>query len=270
TQIVSEELTVPVKSISLVMGDTDLVPFDMGTFGSLSTPQMGPQLRKAAAAARELLIDQAADEWKANRDSLSAKDGKIVNTGTKKSITFGELAKGQKIVKVISDTVPTVPADQWKTAGTSIPKINGRDFVTGKHKYTPDMKRPGMLYGKVVRPSAFNASLVSADASNAKAMPGVTVVQDGNFIAVAADRQDLASSAAEAIKAQWNAPPQPSAREMASYLRSKSTPGNPTSSGSIADGLAASDKKGEATYTVAYIAHAPLEPRSAVAEWDSD
>src|SRR5581483_1083758 len=91
TQIVSEELTVPVKSIQLVMGDTDLTPFDQGTFGSQSTPQMGPQLRRAAAAAREVLIEQAADEWKVSRDSLSAADGRIINTLTKKTVTFGQL-----------------------------------------------------------------------------------------------------------------------------------------------------------------------------------
>ncbi|HZS47363.1 MAG TPA: molybdopterin cofactor-binding domain-containing protein [Blastocatellia bacterium] len=271
TQIVSEELTVPVKSIQLVMGDTDLTPFDQGTFGSQSTPQMGPQLRRAAAAAREVLIEQAADEWKVSRDSLSAADGRIINTLTKKTVTFGQLAKGQKIVKLISDSAPTVPADKWKTAGASIPKINGRDFVTGKHQYTPDIKRPGMLYGKVVRPSAFNATLVSADASKAKAVSGVTVVQDGNFIGVAAPRQDLAASAAEMVKAEWNAPQQPSSKDLFSYLKSKGAQATPAySSGSMTDGLAAADIKGEATFTIAYIAHAPLEPRSAVAEWDAD
>jgi isoquinoline 1-oxidoreductase len=131
------------------------------------------------------------------------------------------------------------------------------------------MKRPGMLYGKIVRPSAFNATLVSADTSKAKALAEVTVVQDKDFIGVAASRQDLAAKAAELINAEWNAPAQPSSKEIFDYLRKKSSKGNASAvSGSIPDGLAAADFKGEQTYNVAYIAHTPLEPRAAVAEWD--
>ncbi|HJQ67547.1 MAG TPA: molybdopterin cofactor-binding domain-containing protein [Blastocatellia bacterium] len=274
TQVVAEELRAPLASIRLVMGDTDLTPFDMGTFGSRTMPTMAPQLRKAAATAREVLIDLAAESWKADRATLAADDGKVRNAQTGQSIGYGQLAKGQRLLKQIPDDAPTTPVSQWKIAGTSAPKVDGRDFVTGKHKYTSDMKRPGMLYGRIVRPSAFNATLVSADTREAESLKGVTVVKDGNFVGVTAPDSQTAMRAAGLIKAEWKAPAQPSDRELFEYLKAhpaESRGGGRNSGsdrGSIQEGMAAADKKLQQTYTVAYIAHTPLEPRAAVAEWN--
>jgi isoquinoline 1-oxidoreductase len=276
TQVVAEELLVPLGSIHLVMGDTGLTPFDLGTFGSRTTPTMAPQLRKAAATAREVLIDLAADRWKADRATLTATDGKVMNAQTRQSIGYGQLARGQKLLKQISDDVPTTPATQWKITGTSAPKVDGRDFVTGKHKYTSDMKLAGMLYGKIVRPSAFNATLLAADTREAENLKGVTVVKDGDFIGVAAQDSQTAMRAAGLIKAEWKAPAQPSERELFDYLKThpaQSRGGDRNfgnNRGSIQEGMAAADKRLQQTYTVAYIAHAPLEPRAAVAEWNND
>jgi nicotinate dehydrogenase subunit B len=277
SQAVAEELRVPVPMIRLVMGDTDLTPYDQGTFGSRTTPTMAPQLRKAAAAAREMLIDLAAQQWNVDRNSVRIVNARFVNHDTRKSLGFADVAKGQKLVKVIPENVATTPAKEWTIAGTSVPKINGRDLVTGKHQYTSDVKLPGMLYGKVVRPAGFNATLVSTDTKAAEAMPGVTVVRDGNFIGVAAPNQLTATRAANAIAVDWKAPGQPSNAELFDLLRKPSAEsggrggegggGGARPQGSIADGLTAADKKLEQTYTVAYIAHAPLEPRAAVAEW---
>jgi nicotinate dehydrogenase subunit B len=276
-QAVAEELRVPVSMIRLVMGDTDLTPFDAGTFGSRTTPTMAPQLRKAAAAAREVLIDLAAQQWNVDRGSVRIVNARFVNHDTTKSLTFADVAKGQKLVKVIPENATTTPAKDWTIAGTSVPKVNGRDLVTGKHRYASDVKLPGMLYGKVVRPAGFNATLVSADTKAAEAMPGVTVVRDGNFIGVAAPDQQTATRAANAIAVDWKTPGQPSNAELFDLLRKPAAEGRGRGGegggggsrpqGSIADGLAAADKKLEQTYTVAYIAHTPLEPRAAVAEW---
>jgi isoquinoline 1-oxidoreductase len=276
-QAVAEELRVPVSMVRLVMGDTDLTPYDAGTFGSQTTPTMAPQLRKAAAAAREVLIDLAAQQWNVDRDSVRIVNARFVNHDTTKSLTFADVAKGQKLVKAIPGDVATTPAKEWTIAGTSVPKVNGRDFVTGKHQYTSDVKLPGMLYGRVVRPAGFNATLVSADSKAAEAMPGVTVVRDGNFIGVAASDQLTATRAANAIVVDWKAPGQPSNMELFDLLRKPAAEGRgrggrggARQQGSIADGLAAADKKLEQTYTVAYIAHTPLEPRAAVAEWKGE
>ena len=123
-----------------------------------------------------------------------------------------------------------------------------------------------MLFGKVVRPSAFNATLASSDP--VKETPGVQVLKDGDFIGVAAHDQQTAGQVAGEISAQWKAADQPGNAQLLDYLRKNATAsegaGRPP--GSVADGLAAADKT-QQTYTIAYIAHAPLEPRAAVAEW---
>ncbi len=277
TQQVAEELHVAPASISLLMGDTDLTPFDMGTFGSRTTPQMGTQLRHAAATAREMLLEMAAQRWHTERSKLSAQNGVIADPQTGKSISYGELTSGQKLVKIIASEPPLIPASQWKIAGTPMRKVNGRAFVTGAHRYTSDITRPGMLFGKVLRPNAFNATLASFDASGADKLPGVTLVRDGDFIGVAASDLQAAEHALALLKAQWKAPKQLSESELFEYLRKNPETESPGGfggrasheSGSVQAAMSAAAKTLSQTYTVAYIQHAPLEPRAAVAEWES-
>jgi nicotinate dehydrogenase subunit B len=278
-QAVAEELRVPASMVRLTMADTELTPFDMGTFGSRTTPTMAPQLRKAAACARELLIELAAQQLNVERSTVRIVNAQFVNHDKSKTLTFADVAKGQKLVKVIPENVALTPATEWTVAGMSSPKVDGQNFVTGKHEYTSDIKRPGMLYGKVVRPAAYNAALVSTDTKAAEAIPGVTVVRDGNFIGVTAADQQTATRAANVIAVDWKTPGQSSNAELFELLRKPATEGRGRGGeggggsrpqGSIADGLAAADQKLEQTYTVAYIAHAPLEPRAAVAEWNGE
>ncbi len=176
TQAVAEELRAPISSIKIVMGDTDLTPFDQGTFGSRTTPDMFPQLRKAAAAAREIMLDLAAEQLKVERGALLAADGKVTHSATKQSLSYGQLSKGQKLMKAIGEASLT-PSTEWRVASKPLRKVNGRDIVTGKHQFTPDIKLPGMLHGKVLRPSAFGATLASIDARGAESLPGVTVAK---------------------------------------------------------------------------------------------
>jgi len=272
-QQVAEELRVPFDSIAMVMGDTDLVPWDMGTFGSRTTPTMGPQLRTMAAAARQMLIEKAASNWKVPATSLHASGGKVADPAHQRSIGYAELTHGEKLVKVISGDQPLTPAADWKIAGTPVPKANGRDFVTGKHKYPSDIVRPGMWFGAVVRADAFNAKLVSADSSAAEKMPGVKVVRDGDFIGVAAEDSSVVRAAVKAIEAKWDAPAHQQGNEgLFDYLKKTPEPGeesHPHSRGSVEQAFAGADVKLDERYTVQYIAHAPLEPRAAVAEWQN-
>jgi len=279
-QQVAEELRVPVNTITMVMADTDLCPFDMGTFGSRTTPQMGTALRNISAAARDLLLDKAAERLGVNRTELIAADGVIKDKSNNRSIRYGELLQGQQLVQLIPDDPPLEPPEQWKVAGTPVAKVDGREFVTGGHKYTSDLSRQGMLYGKVLRPSGFRATLASLDAAEAQKTPNVTVVRDGDFVGVVAPDSTAASRALGMLKPQWNTPQQISEAELYDYLR-KSSAGaseggerggrsNSHEKGSIEDGLTSADKKIESTYTIAYIQHAPLEPRAAVAEWNGD
>jgi nicotinate dehydrogenase subunit B len=277
SQAVAEELHADMGKIRMVMGDTQLTPYDRGTFGSLTTPTMNRQLRKVAAAARNLLVDLAAAQWKVERRNLVAADGRVSDAAGKRSVEYAALVKGQQLTQAVPADEALAPAAQWKVAGKALPKVDGRDFVTGRHKYPSDQKLPEMLYGKIVRPSAFNATLASVDTSEAEKMPGVTVVHDGNFIGVAAASSVLAARAAAVIRAEWKAEPQPGQKEVFEYLKKNVTnAGEPVGlathhdAGSVEPAMAAAEHRLAATYTVEYIAHTPLEPRAALAEWNGD
>jgi CO/xanthine dehydrogenase Mo-binding subunit len=270
-QHVAEELRVPLSSVRLIMGDTELTPYDMGTFGSRTTPQMGMQLRKVSASARAVLIQMAAERWSVDAAGVTAEDGKVRDSRGNRSITYAELVHGQKLSKVIADDPELTPAKDWKIAGTPAPKANSHDFVTGAHQYTSDIKLPGMLHGKIVRPTAFHAKLISCDTSQAEKIPGVRVVRDGDFIGVSAADVMTADRAAQAIRAQWDAPSQISDRELFDQLRKPASDKDDDTEqyvlGSLEQSRGQAAKTLKQTYTVAYIAHTPLEPRAAVAEW---
>jgi nicotinate dehydrogenase subunit B len=276
SQAIAEELRVPLKSIALVMGDTQLVPFDMGTFGSRTTPVMNLQLRRVSAAARDALIALAAKQWNAEAAQLTAADGKILDAGAHRSVTYTELVRGQQITQLLPAEDPLIPAAQWKVAGQPVPKVDGRDFVTGKHRYPCDQKLPDMLYGKVVRPPSFGATLVSADTQEAEQMTGVTVVRDGNFLAVAAPTSALAAKAAASIRAEWKSEPQPSSKELFDYLKKNQLPREEQNeneyhiAGNVERVFASSEHRLTSSYNIHYIAHAPLEPRAALAQWNGD
>ena len=278
SQGVAEELRYPIDEIQLVMGDTQLTPFDMGTFGSRTTPVMNLQLRKVAAAACDSLIGLAAAQWQVDRARLVAQDGRITDPQTKRSAEYAELVRGKQLTENLPAQDPLIPAAQWRIAGQSAPKVDGQAFVTGKHRYPIDQKLPDLLYGKIVRPDTFHATLISVDTSEAENIPGIAVVHDGNFIGVAAPDQTRATQAAAAIHAQWKSEPQISNAELFEHLKKNLTddPGrggedfSPYTKGSVEKALASSRHRLQQTYTVAYIAHAPLEPRVALAQWSGD
>lgn len=262
TQAVADELRCAPAAVELVMGDTARCPWDMGTFGSRTTPTMVPVMRKMAATAREAMIDAAAKKWNVERASLTVADQRVTNAGSAKGAGFGELAGAVDWVHTVGVADCVTPADKWRVAGTSVPKVNAREMVTGRHRYASDQKLPGMLYGRVLRPPSFGAKLVSADTSPAAQMAGVTVVRDGEFVGVAARDEHLAAKAIASIEAKWDEQPEKvSARDVFSYIKGNATELRWGS----ADGRPIT--RLDATYTVAYIAHVPLEPRAAVAEW---
>ncbi len=263
TQAVAGELRCSPHSVTLIMGDTARTPWDMGTFGSRTTPTMAPIMRKMASTAREALADSAAQRWNTSRDRVDVANECVVNRASGARLSFAQLAKQIDWVKTIGRDDCVTPPDKWTVAGTSLPKLNARELVTGEHKYPSDHKLSGMLYGKVFRPPSFGAKLISVDTGAAAQMPGVTVVHDGDFIGVAARDEHLAQKAVESIKAQWQPVPQISSNELFAYIKSKEGAMPPPSAANSAKTL-------KSTYTIAYIAHTPLEPRAAVAEWKGD
>src|SRR5690606_28017099 len=151
-QVVAEELPAPLAQIRMVLGDTDLVPWDAGTFGSRSMPHMAPVLRRAAAAARVALVGRAAAHWSLPAEEIMARDGQVVHERSGRRIGYAELVRDQPLVRTIDRTTPVRPPAEWRVAGTSPDKVDGASFVTGAHRFSTDIVRPGLLYGRVLRP----------------------------------------------------------------------------------------------------------------------
>ena len=275
SQLVAEELRVPFERVRLVMGDTDLCPFDMGTFGSRSMPDAGEDLRATAAAARELLIATAAERWGVAADGLVASDGGVRERERDRSATYGELLLGTRRVERAVE-VSVSPETGWRTAGHPLPKVTAAAIATGAQRFPTDLSRPGMLRGCVLRPPAFGATMRSVDATDAKAVPNVSVVIEGGFVGVAAPDPSTARRALRAIRAEWDRTPQPSEDELIERLRATQVQhsgsrewGGPFhhEAGDVDAALEVADAHLDRTYTTAYIAHAPLETRAALAEW---
>jgi isoquinoline 1-oxidoreductase len=272
TQAAAEELGVPVSQVQMILADTSIVPDDGMTAGSGTTPRTVPAVRRGAAMARTLLIEFACGQWQVNRAAVEMRDGKIVHAASKRSCGYADLARnagaGRQFQQAIPSDISLTPVKEWKVLGTPIPRPAGHDIVTGAHQYPSDILRPGMLYGKILRPPAYGAKLLSIDLGPAKAMADVIVVRDDPFVGVAAPNSFRAERALDAISstAKWENPssPQPSSQELFDYLRRNAEDGVPQNP--FANELSGA-KTLRRSYRVPYIQHAPLEPRAAVAEW---
>jgi CO/xanthine dehydrogenase Mo-binding subunit len=280
TQAAAEELRVAADQVRLIMADTGLVPNDGITAGSQTTPRIVPVVRRAAAAARELLVGLACKQWRADRGAVEVKDGVITHAATKRTMSYADLARAENVAKTLAQAIPAdislTPVRQWTVLGTSLARPNGRDIVTGAHRYPSDIVRPGMLYGKALRAPSYGATLTAIDLAPAKAMEGVVVVRDGAFVGCAALTLFQAKQAVEAIAktATWKTSPHPSSRELFSHLRKHVQPGrgdrgrSGAAEGSPEKAIAGAAKALHQSYEIAYIQHAPMEPRAGVAEWN--
>ena len=279
SQAAAEELRVGVDRIRLVMADTALVPDDGITAGSRTTPYTVPAVRRGAATARELLTRLAADLWRVDEETLGVEDGTITHPTTKETLTYAEMAGTEDVAeafgRAVPDDVALAPVAQWEVLGTSVPRPNRRELVTGTHRYPSDVVRPGMLYGKILRPPAFGATLESLDLTAVEAMEDVIVMRDDPFVGLAAPTSFRAAQALElaAGSASWKTVPSPSSEEIFAHLKEHARSGGrsqPRTTGSVEDGLAGAATVLEETYEVAYVQHAPMEPRAAVAEWNDE
>ncbi len=270
-QAVADELHLALDGIAMIMGDTDLVPFDRGTFGSLSTPAMAPQLRRAGAAAREWLLDLGAESLAVERTALQTIDGRVVHARSGRSLGYGELTEGRQLSRTIDASTVLTATGQWTVAGRSAPKVNGRDFVTGTHRYPSDITRPGLLVGRVLRPPSFGAELITLDDGQARGLPGVAVVRDGNFVGVTAPSEPMADRALAALSAEWRQQASPvSAATLFEHLRATAVSDHLyADEGDVDTALASATHVHAQTYNIDFIAHTPLEPRAAVAEWSA-
>ncbi len=269
----AEELGVPLDRIKMVMADTDLSPNDGITAGSRTTPGTVPPVRKAAAAARELLLAVASRKLNVERSRLVVRAGIAEADGNK--FSYIDLARSPELAAAYREALPPdvglTATRSWQLLGTPHHRLGGLEIVKGTHRYPSDIVRPGMLYGSVLRPPAYGAALLSSDLSAARRMPGVIPVQDGEFVGCAAATSFMARKALETISrgAQWKFAEQPSSDVLFTYLKQHAKPDGARvqSRGSLEDGLASAKSRLKAEFHVAYVQHAPMEPRATVAEW---
>lgn len=267
----AEELQVPLEQIRVVLGDTTLCPNDGGTSGSGTTPRTVPAVRKAAAAVRELFVDQVANRLGVEASTLETRNGKVFHTESNKWYPYNVVARFSEMrewwAAPPSPDTQITPVTKWKMLGTEQQAPNARDKVLGKHEYPSDIKRPGMLYGRVLRSPTYRGKLDSVELQPAKEIDGVVAFQDGEFVGVAAPTAFGAKKAVEAIEktAKWNTEGEmPSSDQLTDYLRLNAIGALPNP---FAKEVEVTPKSLKATYTIAYVQHAPLEPRTAVAEW---
>lgn len=274
TQAAAEELRVAAHQVLLLLADTDLVPNDGITAGSQTTPRTVPAVRRAAAAARELLIGLACRRWQFDRGQVEVKEGVVTHKTSGKTMSYGDLARTEDVAKTLAQAIPSdvalTPVSQWKVLGSSLPRPNRVDVVTGAHRHPSDIRRPDMLYGKVLRPPRYGATLESIDLAPAKALDGVLVVREGAFVGCAAPTQFQARQALEAIAktAVWKMASHPSSKDLFAHLKRHAQTRGGGGPGNIDDRPASpAGKVLRQEYHVAYIQHVPMEPRAGVAEW---
>ena len=272
-QMAAEELGVSLDSITMIMGDTDLCPWDMGTFGSMSVRIYGASLRSAAAEARAILLDMASESLKTPKDQLKCENGVIsVASDTGKQVTFAQLTKGQKIVRKLDQKPAVKRASEFKVIGKSPIRVDGRAKATGQAQFAGDIRFPDLLHAKVLRPPAHGASLKNADTSEAEKMPGVRVIRDGDMIAVLHADPETAERARKAIKAEFDIPAlNVDQNSIFDHLVSKAPkPQQSEKRGDLAAGEKAAARLFEHTYLNGYGAHATMETHTACAKLDGD
>jgi isoquinoline 1-oxidoreductase len=269
-QMLAEELAVPLDSVNMVLGDTDLCPWDMGTFGSMTTRMFGPALRAAAAEAKAVLVELAAQRLQVPKERLKTKDGVVYEENGQK-VTYGELAKGKRILWHAKGTLGQ-SASRVTIIGKPTLRKDSIEKVMGSPKYAGDMREPGMLHARILRPPAHGAKLISADTAGAREIDGVQVVQDGDLIAVLHQYPDVAQEALTKIKAQYDRPaPLADDKTIFDHLLSVAPQGQAIAEGgNLDEGQKAAHAVVEEKYLNSYVSHAAIEPHTALAKIEGD
>lgn len=267
-QMLADELDVGLESVDMVMGDTALCPWDMGTFGSMSTRFFGPALRAAGAEARTVLIELAAEHLQIAPDRLVAENGVIFDKNQReKRVTYADLAKGKTITRRAKQkSVLKTPSD-FEVMGKEVLHRDALEKVTGKAKYAGDIRLPNMLYAKILRPPAHDAKRKSVDTSVAEQIEGVSVVRDGDLIAVLHKNPDEAANALSTVRAEFEVPPAKVDDEtIFEHLLTNAERRNIVDQGGDLDaGEKLADILIDQTYFDGYVAHAPIETHTALA-----
>jgi nicotinate dehydrogenase subunit B len=268
-QMLAEELEVSFTSVSMVLGDTKLCPWDGGTNGSRSIKYFGPALRAAGAEAREVLIQMAAEYLKLPPERLIAKDGTVSDkSDPKNKVAYGVLAQGKIIERHLQNKPPLKLPASFKVCGKSLPRADFQEKVTGRAQFAGDIRLPKMMYGKVLRPPAHGAKLTNVDLSAAKMNKDAIVLQEGDFVAVVHPLPDIAEKILSQIKAEYELP-EATVDDRNIYERIVNTTAKDNiieQKGDLVLGRKLAVQQFEESYLTPYIAHAATETHSAIAD----
>ena len=267
-QLAAEELDVPLSSVDIVMGDTDLCPTDMGTFGSMTTRQFGPVLRGAAAEAKAVLLQMAAERLQVPVGELTVDAGTVVHKIDRtKRVTYGQLTEGKRIERRLEGRPTLEAVSAFTIVGKTTPRRDGVEKVTGKAKYAGDVAPPGALHARLLRPPAHGATIATIDTSAAERVAGVRVIRDRDLVAVLHEHRDEADKALRLIKATFTASPSTLTHEtIFDHLMQTAPAGDVVAqAGSLATGETLASQVCTETYRKGYVAHAAMETHSAVA-----
>ncbi len=271
---VADELRVALDRVEVVLGDTARAPWDMGTFGSQSTARVGVQLRKAAATAREALLEMAADHLDLPASELRAEAGEIASSSDgNRTVTYADLIAEATVERDIIEDVALTPRSDFSIMGKTHTRVDAEARVTGRAQYSQDITVDGMLFAAILRRPWRGAKLASLDPSIAERMPGVAqIVREDDLVAVLADTDEHAAAAANMLQAEWSNPaPHASTIDLPEILVNSATePFVTQEAGDLDEGFRAASGTLEATYFIPYVSNAPMEPRAAVAMWDGD
>jgi len=271
-QMLADELDVAIDSIDMVMGDTMLCPWDSGTTGSRSTKYFGPQVRKAGAEARAILLQLASEQLNTTPRRLVVKDGVVSDKMNPESkVTYAEIVRGKQIDRHIPN-VPIKSVSEHSVSGKPSLRRDARLKVTGEAKYTGDIVLPGMLHAKVLRPSAHDALLTSVDTSKAKNIADAIVIEEVGLIAVLHENREMAQTALALVSAKWDIPePEVDNRSIFDYLKNAAPSGRVyTEQGSLPEGHASAKQSVTSEFYNHYVAHSPMEPYTVLAHVEDE
>ncbi len=271
-QLVAEELDVAFSSVTVVMGDTARCPDQGATTGSNSMYRGGPQVRGAAAEARQTLLAMAAAQWNAPVESLTVKAG-VVSGPAGQATRYADLVGGRTFSRKLQRKTPPKTAGLHSVIGQPVPRVELPAKVMGTHTYVHNLRLPGMLHGRVLRPPHPRAMLASVDESSVQKLPGaVRVLRQGGFVGVVADREEHAIRAARELKTIWQAAPAlPAMKDLPAAVRA--VPAVDTvlvNVGTVGTALAAAKTTLAAEYFVPHQMHASIGPSCAVADVRAD
>mgnify|MGYP000058931042 CR=1 FL=1 len=271
--MMADELNVTLEKVKLVMGDTELCPYDAGTWGSLTTRSFGPAMRAALAEARGVMLELASEKLSVPVADLKIENGTILSVkDPQKKVTYGELAQGKRIEKYLTVKPSVEDYRDFTYVGRPSLRNDSVDKVTGRAKYTGDLKLPGMLFARILRPPSHGATLKSVNTAAAEKIEGVRVVRDGDMVAVVSENKDLADEAVVKIQAEYsfNEMPVDDKTIFDWMLKAETSSSVSNTAGDIEAGRKESGVVFEHEYHDVYLAHAPMETHTALSVFEGE